>query len=1077
MPNRQQKLARATRLLAKYYGLYTVRDLAGRIAMDTITSSESSTSVDSAGNPQAGTTYTVPQIGEAETMLIDTLINTSEGGTFTKDLVRQIDNAINNSASDGSTDDQSIRNRFGRLLQMHYAPDMNFVVAPSVPQAADAQSGDSGMPTTVLVSGQQTPVEDVTILQILGYGTGQTRGTTAINSTPNQPSKESPGLSIYLSNSSRVTLESQNVNPATIFLNGIPNIELQRATPFVNVEFFSPKPDPGNFAGQLSNLSLNKFLIGAVRPRAGSSLEIMTLGNTITGSEVSTQPGTGEHSGADYYSRSGMELFTSPQTLVNADEDGVDRSVRSNQVLDKFRPLMTLQELTLQTEPSRGLMSFKRGSMTFVLHDRSRLPEVSEFVRADLYGTNEITIEYGWSHPDGEMDNSNNAYGDLINGMRVKEKYMVTNSSFNFDPTGQVVIKLDIAMRGSSEFNTELMSSNSEDFGNIMREVERLQTIVGQLRQRAFPTGDAAASVEIRGSQILDAAVDITSHPILTSDLREALSEFERAQRGSISPSVRDLLNTLTELYGGSVQARRRQGAAALSSRTDGQQTVIQRLTRSVQESIRQKINDLRNQTDPFLPTDSASDNGAIRYVGPTPHATSEERQAQRDYTAIYDANIGTNFACSLGKLLLHFIGEPLANTGKYDEVQMIFYPFNEWAGRASGLNIANFVVDVDYFADELFRYRLEHLSRSSIMPLRQFMDFIADILIDDPMARSYGLHDQSGAGFYRVQYDGEGNSTVRRAVPVETNPANFQARLEAALQGVTPDSSFRMPQIGIYIEAIPERPGTEDGSDVTATNGKTILRLHVYDQVNTSYTTLGQLLQASRTAQLQTIGGLPNLRTGNQNVIDNRSEFAAATLDAARSICLIETIPSNFGAQSRQQSDEGAASGTDVIYRIVGSPQKLKDFIMSNTPYIIYGAAGTTVKNAQLSSMQNSTLATVNLVRSFRRENLVAPNGEDAGGLPMQIIPTQLSAECIGNPLLNYMQSFFVDFQTGTTADNIYCVTGIEHKFVSGDFTTQVRFTPQDAWGSYRSLVSTVGAAIDVLRDIDEEHTTASES
>jgi len=389
-------------------------------------------------------------------------------------------------------------------------------------------------------------------------------------------------------------------------------------------------------------------------------------------------------------------------------------------------------------------------------------------------------------------------------------------------------------------------------------------------------------------------------------------------------------------------------------------------------------------------------------------------------------------------------------------------------------LNIANFVVDVDFFADELFRYRLEHLSRSSIMSLRQFMEFVADILVDDPMARSYGLADQNGAGFYRPQYDGEGSSTVRRAVPVDQNPANFQARLEQALQGITPDSTFRPPQVGIYIESVPERPGTEDGSDVTATNGKTILRLHVYDQVNTSYTTLGQLIQASRTAQIQAIGGMPNLTSGNQNIIANRQEFAAATFEAARSIGLIETIPANLNAQSIQQSNEGSAQGsTDIVYRIVGSPQKLKDFIMSNTPYIIYGAAGTTVKNAQLTSMQNSTLATVNLVRSFRRENLVTPNGEDLGGIPMQIIPTQLSAECIGNPLLNYMQAFFVDFQTGTTADNIYVVTGVEHKFVAGDFTTQVRFTPQDAWGSYRSLISTVGAAIDTLRDIDAEQNT----
>jgi len=115
---------------------------------------------------------------------------------------------------------------------------------------------------------------------------------------------------------------------------------------------------------------------------------------------------------------------------------------------------------------------------------------------------------------------------------------------------------------------------------------------------------------------------------------------------------------------------------------------------------------------------------------------------------------------------------------------------------------------------------------------------------------------------------------------------------------------------------------------------------------------------------------------------------------------------------------------------------------------------------------MQNSQLATVNLLRSMRREEAITPNGENSGGLPMQIIPTQLSMDCVGNPLLNFMQTYFIDFQTGTTADNLYAITGVEHKFTQGDFSTSVTFVPSDAWGTYRSLISTVGTALDHLGD-----------
>lgn len=1056
MVNRQQRLARAVNTLSRYYGVHTVSDLASRIALDQLRDTSPSPTSQGAQSAGSGDTRRVTTVAptDEEKRLIELLIDTTEGARTTNQLVTEINEQIN--LADNSDD---LRRSFGRILQVHYAGgNLNFVVPSEINVPEEAESGDSDEPT-------MTDTTEVTVLQMLGYGDQETR----INARPTEPSKENPGLSILLTNSPRVTLENQNAAAATIFFNGVPSIEMSRAVPYLNIDFFFPRP-PLDSERRLQTLSLNKFLLGAQRVADGSPLNTMTQANTTEGALVSTQQEEPGRPIPEVYSVAGMELFTSPQTLINADASDVPSAERSNPVLDKFRPLMTLQDLSLSVTPSAGMMSFKRGEMTIILHDRSRLPEVASFVKPDLYGQNEIQIEYGWSHPDVGITNqingaststrvgsSINPYADLIDGMRVKEKYMVVNSSFNFDNTGQVIIKLNIAMRGASAFNTQLMSSDNETFGNLIREIEELQTTIGELRQRVFPPSTASTQREIRGRQILDAAQDAMSHPNLTNDLRDALRDFRAAYRNSANPSARELVERIESIFGDQV-TRRRRGQSLEPTRSSGEPTVIQRLRRTIQDSIRRKVSAMQTGPDPFLVQDDQIGNRRLLATGQqSRRSAAESRRLTEFERSAFGVELASDQPVSLAKLFLSFVGEPLANSGNYDDIQLIFYPFNEYAGLANGLNIGNFIVDIDYFADELARYRLNHVGRSGVMTLQEFMQFIMDTILDDPAAPSYGLKDERGPLFEAfVEDDGR----VRGTRAADEAP-DHQTRLQALLQDITPDGSFRMPQVGLYVEALPEVAGTRDGQSSSENNGKTILRLHVFDRQSSSYSTLGQLLAATRTETLQSVGRFPTIQGRNVGVVAIRESIANATIAAAEASDLLERIPNPAPEQQ---------APADRQYRIKGGPQKIKEFIMQNTPYIIYGAGGTTVKNAQLSSLQESALNTVNLIRSFRRQESITPNGEDAGGLPMQIIPTQLSVECFGNPLIAYAQRFFVDFQTGTTADNFYSVVGMDHRFSQGDFTTSIRFGPDDAWGQYRSFIGTVTNALDVLRDIRSE-------
>jgi hypothetical protein len=161
--------------------------------------------------------------------------------------------------------------------------------------------------------------------------------------------------------------------------------------------------------------------------------------------------------------------------------------------------------------------------------------------------------------------------------------------------------------------------------------------------------------------------------------------------------------------------------------------------------------------------------------------------------------------------------------------------------------------------------------------------------------------------------------------------------------------------------------------------------------------------------------------------------------------------------------------------YRINGGQQEIKNFVMSTMPYMLYGIQGSGIIGAaNLSSMQNPALSTVNMLRSFQAGPFRA-NGEQPGGLPLSIIPCELSLETYGCPLIDFSQQFFMDFGTGTTADNIYAVVGLSHKIEPGNFQSSVKFTPLDAYGKYTPLIDRLNIA--AARLADNNNSTRSSS
>jgi hypothetical protein len=410
--------------------------------------------------------------------------------------------------------------------------------------------------------------------------------------------------------------------------------------------------------------------------------------------------------------------------------------------------------------------------------------------------------------------------------------------------------------------------------------------------------------------------------------------------------------------------------------------------------------------------------------------------QNTRETESISD--IGTSI--SLGKLLLAFIGEPLASTNKFDDIQIIFYPFNQYAGFANTLNISQFMVDTRYFITQLTRYRTENVTRATNMSLHDFLNFIKDTIIDDPAAESYGIYSL----YHRVQNDQTGEQEVRART---SDSVEYQQQLETLLNRITPDGSFKMPQIEFFIETLNGKI-----NDIRYNYDQSILRIHIYDKQCSQYETQSNLLAISRNNTLRSIGTLPQINQSellNQGVYQSHMATSREIIRLAGD--LIEPVPD----RNRRENS---------LYRLRGGPKLLKEFIMSTMPYIIFGIQGSAiVGNANLNSQQDAALSTINMLRSYRGSPFQS-NGEQPGGLPLSIIPGELNIQTIGCPLFNFAQQFFIDFNTGTSFDNIYGITGLSHKITPGDFKTDLKFAPIDAYGRYDSMIQTINNAANFL-------------
>ena len=927
----------------------------------------------------------------------------------------------------------------------------------------------------------------------------------------------------------------KNADLLTIFFNAFPTLELVRATPVLDIKMYSSRQVFQD--GRLAAISLQKTLEGAVEAPNGtnqnSALRAIGLANQITSSQFGD-------SSLDFqnYSIAGMELFRAPQTMVNPDATKIKSNFLAP-VIDPFRPLASIKSFDVDVKSAVGLISTKTAKLEIVLHDRSRMGEFADIIKPDRYGSSFVEVEYGWSHPDQIQDNPNslegNPYADILNLTRTKEHYNITNSSFSFDEVGQVNISLNLVTRGSSEMTELSITGNQEYLKQQLRIIENISKTINRLsavafgNQRETQGGTNTHRQEVRGHQMLGAVGDATNMLVLNAELLNSLRQLRESLdsritgRGNAASS--DNVRNASEQMVREINSLL--GPSTSTSTTQVVTGAIGNIQSSVNRDIYESLRNI-NKTDPTNMNDFDADiffnnmpenqknyfksNADVltRRDPPIRRGAETNENNQLLDVAELNHNLGNNRrkVVSLGTLFTAFVAKPLAMIqdtstaqDKFEEVQVYFYNFNNKASRMSHCNISQFPIMIDFFAREYSRLRLENLNRSVNMSVIEFVNFLANKMVDDSMNPAYGISD-----LYRYNRESRELEIATSGRNEEVRQDNFNLTMRNVMEsnniGHSPD--FQMPQITLDIEAVPYAYDEK----------KTILKLHIYDKACSSTAPLRELLSLSTENLMSTLSSFPanqesaeaqeqanaaesnstqaNARHHHHGHRQNRNAAPATVdphplmdawrssyrtvLDHANNIGII--TPVNEAARNLLNNNNQTISSIrqNPQFRFTGGPKRLKEMVMQYVPHIIYGSMYSTVKSANLSTQQNAQLASINMLRSLNGDP-VAANGEQAGGVPLSVYPCELSITTLGCPFIRYSQEIFVDFNTNTTADNIYYVTGLSHKIEAGNYETTIKLTPNDAFGQYRNMISQINSAAGYLSDANSHATSAPNS
>ena len=416
----------------------------------------------------------------------------------------------------------------------------------------------------------------------------------------------------------------------------------------------------------------------------------------------------------------------------------------------------------------------------------------------------------------------------------------------------------------------------------------------------------------------------------------------------------------------------------------------------------------------------------------------------------------------------MNFVGQPLFETNRFNEIQFVFYPMNEFAMFARGLSIASYPINKTTLNELL----LEELQKTPSITIQKFLNIMKKLFINFIGDDIYGLSAE-----YSETDDNGKRVLAKKYTEDDKGKQAFASRKHDVLTACYKDGqkTFKKPNINMWVECV----------NNVADKEKTILRLHFFDRATTSYSGYSQAWSAASGGDLGVIGKYKSAEKSYNAMSDEPDKKSKSHEQWQARHDSRKNRVTKFRPQFEKQIGKFISAGlieafdvktqtiengekvekTESRFRIKGGPDQLRGILAANMPTLKYGTEFSGILGASLSTNSNPAMETIHM----QRQGKSGGSSNIDAGLPLQIKPVTLSIETFGCPFINFGQQFFVDFQTNTTIDDIYAVTGVSHSLTPGEFKSSITLSPLNKLGQFKSLTDTFDDAAAVVAQVSE--------
>tara|TARA_B100001093_G_scaffold477191_1_gene504232 strand:- start:8911 stop:12375 length:3465 start_codon:yes stop_codon:yes gene_type:complete len=474
-----------------------------------------------------------------------------------------------------------------------------------------------------------------------------------------------PNLCAMVVRHPKASLSGRNKSHLPIFFNTISPIEMSKCTPYINIQILSL--NYGNKKNRIGNLNTVSYLRFVQNKSSGDFILSDDSSFGKLGPVQKSESITDKLVRENDYDYSFMDVFAAPQMLSNAkinkENGNLLRNANINDpVLDPIMPFMSLKNLNVNiTGAGYGIMSSKRASLSLVLHDRSRLTDIAPLVSSTQFATTKIIVEYGWSHPEGGVG-SDNVIGKYLDGIKDRSVFQVVGSKFDFGDGGSVNIDVDLAAYGFRQTERVHAGAGPEvPLNSLQNLIEKATSdlIKDSKNRKEAPEIRQEIKMNSRSARSIESMISWDAYRAIAVDLK--------------SNDTKKILNNLETILAGKTESDGTTRTAGLSGILQKEKEKVNAVKRVFGKLAEIESDD---SVDAFL---VSTVTGGESIIG--------DEESEDSYT-----DLKSEFV-SVGKLVSQFVGHPLAATGLYDEVQLVFYPINHHAGGGRAHTTASFPI------------------------------------------------------------------------------------------------------------------------------------------------------------------------------------------------------------------------------------------------------------------------------------------------------------------------------------------------------------------------------------------------